>query len=733
MTYPDPITPRCDPAALQNVAYDPFGLMPRDLPAYPRVFMSAAQLDRARANLARSPWAKAAHARLLGNCRPKEPFPGRLPDPADAKANGSVAWYAVRNALAALLTGDAKCRERALSAMRLLADGYTRWQLAGGDRLAGGGGLAESRVNLTLAWTFDLLAAAGLGDEDRGRFLAMLAATVAQSDANMHRTCSNHNTWSLAGRLAVAAARGDRQGIHDALYGCDHGSGWRYGVIHQLRHDILSDGLHWEGSLGYHFYTLMAFTEIASAMANLGVDLWNAPLPPLQQDDGKDLHRAYGPAHGTKTFKAAFDAPLYQMLPDGDLSTLHDSGLSHLRGVWIWGILYNKAWEAYGDRRYAWLLSRMEADYPSAARDYPELPMPLNTHNGDLDFARLRDPKWPRGSFSFARRSAISLSGRHEKGCSLFPVHGSAVLRSAAAGPAVGAFLYWGPHVAGHMGPAALHLDLHAHGRRVTDAPHSGGYGDPNHLLWNRTTLAHNTVTVDEASMFPYDFDTESMWECDRWRDRISDGRLLLFQPAPAFKAVRAVNDVVYPGVRLDRTVIVAPGLALDVYRVTADRECQFDWAMHLCGELAPLPGASAFDPGARRGYSLLAGAVSAPPDGDGPDAGWTLRAEAATARILAPPGARLIAARDPVPPKTRQLGALEDVGPRTGAIVRARGRSALFVSAWTFGGAEAPCLSLASGEAAATVTIETRAGGLAARWTLPAAAKPVRMRPLAC
>jgi len=69
--------------------------------------------------------------------------------------------------------------------------------------------------------------------------------------------------------------------------------------------------------------------------------------------------------------------------------------------------------------------------------------------------------------------------------------------------------------------------------------------------------------------MFPYDFETASIWEADNWRERPSDGVLELFQPERAFKAVRASNTAVYPGVRLDRTVVVTPRYVLDVFRVS--------------------------------------------------------------------------------------------------------------------------------------------------------------------
>ena len=440
-----------------------------------------------------------------------------------------------------------------------------------------------------------------------------------------------------------------------------------------------------------------------------------------------DLHRAYGPLLGRKCLKAAFDAPFYQMFPNHEVSLLHDSGLAHLRGVWIWGIIYNKAWEAYRDPKYAWLLTLMEKEYSASARQYPELPMPLNTHSGDLDFARIRGWPPPQGRFSFKRNTSISLIGRHENACSLFPAHGSAMLRSNAEDPnATAAFIYWGPHVAGHMGPAALHIDLMANSNRLTDEPYSGGYYLNRYLTWNRATVAHNTITIDEKSMFPYDFDAQSIWECDRWRDRTSDGRLVFFLAKKHFKAIRAVNESVYPGTRLDRTVVVTPRLILDVFRAVSLSDHVFDWAVHVPGKLPKLPGAVAFDPGKQRGYCHLAEAWATPAGSDA----WTVQTDAAAIRILAPPGSKLISACDP--PKTQQLGDLnKGVEPRSTIMVRCQGRSALFISLWRPEPDSEPGLSLLAGNAEKQLALETTTAGHKARWTMPALEKPIRMQNL--
>lgn len=723
--YPDIITPRSFPDLLQRLDYDPLQVLPGPLPPHPRVLTTGTQLARARDHAAQTAWGQAVLQLLLTNARDTGDLSTMQENLSPCwETVQQLAWLASRNALAFQFTGDEEFHYRALALFRLLARHYPRWPVDHGSRVARED-LGEHRLAILFAETYDLLAMTSLTAEDANLFRQLLAAALPVLDDCPHRTCGNHHTSAIRARLSLGAALGDYGQLHDALYGCQRHGRWHYGLIHALRHDILSDGTHWEGAPGYHFYTLLLITEALSVLERLGIDLWQRELPAQMQDDGEDLHRAVGP-RGLKTIKAAFDAPFYQIFPNGDFSLLHDSRLANIRGAWIWGTLYNRAWEVFGDPKYAWLLHRMEHDYPPASRRYPDLPMPLNTGRGDVEFVNLRDAEYPAGAFSLQRDARISLCGRHERGCSLFPVLGRALLRSAGSDTGVGAFLAWGPHWAGHMGPASLHLDIAAGGQRVTDAPRSGGYEDAHHLTWNRTTIAHNTVTVDEASMFPYDFETNSIWEADRWRDSISDGTLELFQPGESFSAVRAANENVYPGVRLDRTLVVADGMLLDLFRVTGDRDHRYDWAMHGLGHI-PIPaGAVPCDAGQARGYGHLAAPRTLPLTGRALELAWGDAALPVRLCLFAPSGSNVILAGDPaINPDSETLGEIGKPGPRTAIIARVTARTALFAALWSFG-PDRLSLDNLDGAADTDLCLVTRGTTGAHRWYVPVDRNPV-------
>lgn len=707
--YPDPITPRAHPGLLQDPAYDPHGVMPAGFPAHPRVFTTAAYVEGVRARLARG---EAATLRAYEHLRRSCDAPASASEPADAGACTRLGHLALRQGLAAMVRDDAALRERGVANLRAAAAILASVSLSG----------FEMDLAWNLACAYDVLAAGPLApDVD---LLARKALTMAIPawDRNPHATCNNQSSFGMLGRMVSAAALGDRGALHDSLYGCERDGRWRYGLIHLLRHDFLADGMHWEGVTGYHMLVMLTVAEMLSILEHLGVDLWRREFRPLTHDDGYDQHRGYGPKGG-KCIRAALDAFFYQAFPNGDYSHLHDQVLGNIRGTHAWWSFFNKAYEVYGDPKYAWLLQRMRAASPETA----EAPLPAWFRNGrgDIEFLRLSGLEYPAGHFSFADDARIGLAGRHERGCSLFPMHGSAILRAEPAREdSVAAYLYFGPHWAGHRGPAALHLDLHAGGSRITVAPQifRDGYNDPRHLTWNRTTIAHNTVTIDETPMFPYDFETDSLWECDLWRDGISDGRLEGFQPgAGGFHAVRASNENVYDGVRLDRTVAVTRDSVVDVYRVVGDRERTCDWAMHVVGRLATPAPAGPIDLGGRRGYRHLENARRlATRDGQ---LDLSLPGRAAPVRLLVvmPEGsAEAILADDPARDERGHIADSERATASQAVIVRTRAAKALVVAVWSFAAA-GPRSVRVTGTADGDVGVGIESESGAAAWDFPA------------
>ncbi|MCC7192151.1 MAG: heparinase II/III family protein [Phycisphaeraceae bacterium] len=714
--FPDPITPRSYPELLAKPDYDPFKVMPGNLPPAPRIFTTAAQLQRARQRLdAGNPIDTECFKQLISLCKIDEPLP------ALKLATGPIEWglgtltpplkLAFYNALAFKLGAANRHRDRALEAMRLAAHAAVRKNDWSGDEHHEAGNAARA---------YDLLVSDGLSPADDNLFRSMLRALMSAMECATHRMCNNHNSMQMTGRLPLAVALEDIPSIHDTLYGHQHNGQWRYGLIHCLRHDFLADGTQWEGAAGYHMLVLMMVCECFTIMEHLGVDLWHRQWPSLMQNDSQDEHRGWGPK-GARPLLAAFDAMLYMTFPNGDYSLLHDQILGNIRGTGVWGPIFNQAYEKFRLPRHAWVLRQINRGCAATANG--PLPRWFMENRGATDFVRIEARDYPEGEYPLTEDRQFSLTGRHVSGCSLLPEYGLTILRSDVLDlKAPSASLYWGPHSAGHRSPAALHLEIHAFDQRISNAPHvfKDGYGDPRHLTWNRSTIAHNTVTVDQYPMFPYDFESESLWECDRWRDTLSDGKLEQFQPEGDFKVARASNDNVYAGVLLDRTVVVTRGFVMDLFRVTADRPRLLDWAIHLHGEFSR--AGEPVDLGQNRGYRHMTDARVHPRQ-NGSD--WTLLPfQLGDTRVHGDlwlggaSEAQLITAQDEPVDGRSPIGDSRPPQARTAVIVRRHAATALFVSIWGLDPHQAtPRGGHVSGKADADVTVQL---GKDQRWIFP-------------
>jgi len=716
MIYPDPITPRADPDLLAHVDYDPFLVMSESFPESPRVFATSAQISRARDRLeGGEAVAMMGSEELLTACKLDEALPELEPAGKNPDWGGPlVPWLSNSfvNALAWSISGKAAHLERALLALRQAAQACEKQ-----DSWTG----YEHHEGQTAARAYDLLVSSGLSAEDDRRFRGMLRVLLDVMGTGAHYYCNNHNAMGMVARLSMALALGDRQAVHDVLYGFAPGGVWRYGLIHLMRHDFLSDGMQWEGSPGYHMLVVGMVFECFTMLDNSGVDLWHRDWPSTQQDDGFDEHRGWGPK-GTKHLCHALNALIYQCFSNGDYSLLHDQGLGNLRGAQAWWKIYLKALELYGDPRYAWVLKHI--NHGKAVSRQGPVPVWFERGGGPGEFVRFEPRELPDGQHPLEQDVDFSLTGRHIGGCSLFPAHGSVLLRSQPMDPnSLGAYVYWGPHWAGHRSPASLHLDIHGLGRRISTAPHlfEDGYADPRHLSWHRTTIAHNTVTLDEKTMFPFDFDAESPWECDHWRDSLSDSRLERFQPTGDFKAIRVSNDNVYPGAVLDRTVVPPRDYLLDVYRVTAEATRQMDWAMHCHGNIVVPSDSKKADLGSGKGYQHLTEAQTLARDGDRTELTFDLDSNPvhATIWMAGIEGSQLILARDPEPDQRRPIGDAHLPESLTAVIVRGHGEAGLFVSIWGVGERSSDLVAV-TGSAETDVTVEISSHGETETWCLP-------------
>ena len=297
----------------------------------------------------------------------------------------------------------------------------------------------------------------------------------------------------------------------------------RFGFHHQLREGVLDDGMWWEGSSSYHFYTLAALIAHVQVSENVGAGL---------HDDDRLL--------------AMFRAPVSLAFPDFRLPATNDcwyfsSLLSDVcHGVPPAESFYEVAYGWYGEPDFARILER---NYEARARTAVEALL----YGADLP------------------GSGDGL----DTGSTVLKPSGLAILRSSEAHRRQSCVLLkYGPHGGGHGHPDKLSVSFYARGNPVATDLGTPGYGVGLNESWYRQTLSHNTVTLNGRSQPP------------------AEGRLVRFDAkrTSGFEVVDAGvtwEDDFYAGVTMRRVILWTDTYFWDVFHVAAPQESQLDW---VCG-----------------------------------------------------------------------------------------------------------------------------------------------------
>jgi len=297
----------------------------------------------------------------------------------------------------------------------------------------------------------------------------------------------------------------------------------------QMATGVTADGAWYEGAWGYHFYTMNALWPLTEAARNCGIDL-------------------YGPE-----FKRMFDAPLKFAMPNLRLPAFSDSGepdLNKSNGI------YELAYARYQDSNYLRLLHgrKRDSDYAFWYGE-PELPAP---------------PPEDRKSANY-------------------PATGHAILTKGNGEDATWLCFKYGPYGGGHGHPDKLSFVLYSHGCVVALDPGTALYGLPIQQGWYKTSLAHNTLVVDEASQ------------------QAVDGKLISFGSEKGVDYTVADAGDIYDGVRWVRTIaLLDQNLLVVLDQVSAKKPVTVDIAYHQQGRWVDTVAGDPWTPPDKPGYSYL-------------------------------------------------------------------------------------------------------------------------------
>ena len=360
------------------------------------------------------------------------------------------------NGIAYGITGDRKYAGRAREILLGYSAKYCEYPLHNKLGFIGpenpnaekGGRVAEQVLGecvwlIPIVQGFDAIADS-LAEEDRRMIESRLLRPAIEVVRSHPMKIHNHECWHLSAWGLAALALGEAELLDEAVNG-------RYGLTAQMREGVLEDGLWFEGSLGYQFYTLDAVVCFETALANLG-------RPP---DEG---------------FRRMLYSPFGLLSPGWMLPALNDSKrIAFEPGSK--SAVYEPAFSWWGDAAFnAWVSA-----VPRRTMEYALYGRPA----GALE-------KMPADS-------------QYVSQC--FDASGIAVLRSRsricspeARMPDNYIAIDYGPHGGWHGHFDKLNLILWGRGTLLAEDPGCIEYGNPRQFGWYKTTLAHNTLVVDGRS-----------------------------------------------------------------------------------------------------------------------------------------------------------------------------------------------------------------------------------------
>ncbi|MBN2498778.1 MAG: heparinase II/III family protein [Deltaproteobacteria bacterium] len=412
--------------------------------------------------------------------------------------------------LAYRLTGEIAYADEAAAILLAYADAYLGYPL---HDVQGGQGSSGARASAqTLDESSWLIPLAWAYD--------LIADSPALGDADrahiehdllraavavIRRNDAGESNWQSWHNAAVAAVG---FGLEDARLAAEALYG-QSGFLFQMAHSVSADGFWYEGSWGYHFFALSPLVQTALMAEMAGLDLFAEP----------GLHDMFASA-------------VRFSMPDLSLPPFNDSGRQNLSAE---RDLYEVAYARYLE---------------------DELVVPL------VDEARGRE------ALFWGLEQLPGISAR-ALGSLIFADAGYAVLRAGGSERAHYLALDYGPHGGWHGHFDKLGFVSFARGEVMGLDPGTQSYAAPTHETWDKQTVAHNTVVIDEHSQAE------------------ATGVLIRSVLLPDVGFARADAGPVYPdSARLVRTLALLPDYALDVFQVdsTDGASHQIDLVYHNAG-----------------------------------------------------------------------------------------------------------------------------------------------------
>jgi hypothetical protein len=432
--------------------------------------------------------------------------------------------------------------------------------------------LPRLAISFDLLWDF-------LSEKSRSHITDDLILPAAKYLRTNDRRDSNWQTSHSLGLFSAGLTLGDERMCDFALNDPEHGLRRHMSVAFR------SDGLQWEGSFGYHSFTLSHILVAAEMARHRGIDL-------------------FAEGDGTPYIKRMLDVPIKMAFPDLSLPVNNDSRAMSLTDMYEH---YELGYARYHEPTYGWVIEQGE-----------------RTALYSLLFGEEKVVSRPPES--------ESVSLKESGWTSLKSVEGEGYWGSGAAV----VILDYGPHGDWHGHPDKLGMEFFCDGLRwIQNSGSPVGYHCQEHWEYFRRTLAHNTVVVDFEDQF---FEKSPD---DAVKDLQHTGELIHLSLEGEKKSVAASVDWAYAGVEYKRTLTLSGDTLMDEFEVACEDIHTYDYILHGRGvvEAISFEMERASFPQREGGYEYLVNVCRAECDDDWAivfkDGGWPNGRFAPTGKCL--------------------------------------------------------------------------------------------------
>jgi oligo-alginate lyase len=295
--------------------------------------------------------------------------------------------------------------------------------------------LNESMLMIPLVTAYDLIYNSGVLDESGKKNIEENLIRAMADCINVYKSGkSNWQTWHNSALLYAGMVLGDKEMVSQTYLDKENG------FMTQMNISVQPEGMWYENSWGYHYYTLSALTIMAEGSRRLGVDIYSH----------EKMHKMY---------LIAFD----YLMSDGSLPRFGDA----VDDSPVNPSVNEEAYAVYKDKR---LLSTLPSE-----------------------------PTW---DMIFLGRDPNLKAEPPKSGSRLIPGSGHAILATNGPGKLTAA-LTFGPYGGFHGHFDKLSFVFFGYGQELGVDPGraaSQAYRLPIHREWYKATTGHNAVLVDGKS-----------------------------------------------------------------------------------------------------------------------------------------------------------------------------------------------------------------------------------------